>query len=268
MKISLILALAISVLPTPSALAQGSCWDYDLENGGSGSSGGFASMKDKSIFAGKSGGGGGGGNPNGVAYSNLGTQDESDEAPMKGALGGPIKKNGSAGGGQWGNERYVKQTNPNLWDVQKGRLENAFAAGWAGIEPDNMDGCSQSGANILACQETVKGWNELCELTQALGQKHGRKGICVVKNSLEMLKQISPGKVDKLIVEIEKENRDEYKQYMQAVGDPKKMHVVFYGSMEEAKGICSEAASQGFKVIVNSDKDQKLSKANNKCCGG
>jgi len=75
------------LLSTASARAAGSsCWDYDLEGGGKPSHGGFSSMKDKGIFAGKSQGSDGGGNPGGVAYSNLGTQGEPDEGGSKGRV--------------------------------------------------------------------------------------------------------------------------------------------------------------------------------------
>jgi len=67
---------------------------------------------------------------------------------------------------------------------------------------------------------------------------------------------------------LKKKNREELDQYVRAAGNPSKVHIVFYGSMQEAKSACAKAKAQGFKIIVNSSGDQALSARNNKCCDG
>ena len=163
-----------------SASLASTCWDYDLENGGRASHGGFSSMKDNQIFGGKSRGGGGGGNQNGVAYSNLGTQGEADEGGLRGSA--TIDKNPSAGGGAWKGsdgraERYVKPDG-KLLEVQLARLKRALDAGYSGLELDNMDQCLSAGD----CPAMMDLWNKICQATKA--QKPN--GLCVVKNSIEI----------------------------------------------------------------------------------
>ena len=177
------------------------------------------------------------------------TADFRDQAAMMKCIKGNVSG--------WANVKYSSLD--CIRDTQFARIVNAGKNHLCGIEQDDMDGCSNnSKLNDRNCAKAAKLWTDTCKLSKKQGM------LCIVKNSLSIIKQVDRKLIDAVIVEVDDKSgnfKSDLPQYQSAI-DPKKIYVAYYGSRKSE--ICKYTKS-GMHIIIKRN-GLELDGTNMDCC--
>ena len=107
----------------------------------------------------------------------------------------PCKQSGGCGPGYsalgneldgWDGERWLDITNGTVRDIMRSRLDLAASKGCDGVEPDNVDGYSNSNGVGLSARDQLDYNRFLAEEAHARGLSIG------LKNDLEQVEELEP----------------------------------------------------------------------------